>query len=60
MDSSNYFFSKEAEPFLFDLVDTAINVDGEIDFRPYITKKSKWTDYINAFEKIKLSKNVSV
>lgn len=59
-DQRALHFSKEAEPFLFDLVDTAINVDGEIDFRPYITKKSKWTDYINAFEKIKLSKNVSV
>ena len=53
-DRPNHF-SEKASPFIIDLMLTAIaQPQGtKIDFTPYVSKTSKWDDYIEALKKIK-------
>lgn len=53
-DRPNHFSAK-ASPFIIDLMLTAIaQPQGtKIDFTPYVSKASKWEDYVEAFRKIK-------
>lgn len=48
-------FSDKAAPFIVDLMLTAIAqpLGTELDFTPYVTKSSKWEDYVDALKKIK-------